>query len=146
MQDGNFIAEHLMQVGRHRRSQANFRNQQNRGASLLQHLAHAGQIHRRLSGAGDAVQQQPANLRDATASPIFASASFCAALNSNSNGDGRGLSFEVVKSCGSSTSSINPRRTSVPSVVRGTSNPRKPRPARARRPQRASRSECADSR
>ena len=64
-------------------------------------------------------------MRDATASPIFASAAFCAALNSNSNGDWRGLSFDVVKSSGSSTSSINPRRTSVPSVVRGTSRPRR---------------------
>ncbi len=72
----------------------------------------------------------PPNLRAATASPIFASASFCAALNSNSNGDCRGFSVEnltpeAVKSCGSSTNSINPRRTSVPSVVRGTSSPRK---------------------
>ena len=62
MQNGNFIAEHLVQIGRHRRSQANFRNQQDRRPPLLQHLAHACQIHRRLSRPGDAVQQQAAEL------------------------------------------------------------------------------------
>ena len=55
MQDGNLVAEHLMKVGGDRRSQANFRNEQDRGAALLQHLAHAREIDRRLSRAGDAM-------------------------------------------------------------------------------------------
>src|SRR6266478_1544268 len=58
MQDGNFIAEHLMQIRRDSRSQPNFWNEQDRRPSLIEDLAHAGQVHGRLSGSGDAMQQQ----------------------------------------------------------------------------------------
>ena len=49
MQDGNFVAEHLMQIGSHRGREPNFRNQQNRRPPLLEHLAHAGEIDSCLS-------------------------------------------------------------------------------------------------
>ena len=62
MQDGDFVAEHLMQIGRHRRGQSNLRNQQDRRAPCFKHLPHAGQIHRRLSRARDAVQQHTRKL------------------------------------------------------------------------------------
>ncbi len=59
MQNGNFIDEHLVQIGCHRRRQPNFRNQQDGRASRVQHLSHTSQIYRRLARPGDAMQQQP---------------------------------------------------------------------------------------
>ena len=49
VQDGNFIAEDLMQVGSHRRSQADLRNEQDGGASGFEHGTHGCQIHRGLA-------------------------------------------------------------------------------------------------
>ena len=125
MQDGDLVAEHLMQIGRHRRSQPNFRNQQDRRPARSSTCRMQARYTAVFPDPVMPCSSRPPNLRDATASLIFASASFCAALNSNSNGDCRGLAWKAVKSCGSSTSSINPRRTRVPRVVRGTSSPRK---------------------
>ena len=67
MQDGDFVAEDLNQIGRHRRSEPDFRHQQNGGAPLFQHLAHGREINRRLAGAGYAVEQHAGKLarRDA---------------------------------------------------------------------------------
>ena len=62
MQNGNLVAEHLVQIRRHRRCQTNFRNQQNRRPPLIQHLAHASQVHGRLARSRDAMQQQAAEL------------------------------------------------------------------------------------
>jgi hypothetical protein len=57
VEDGNFVAENLMQIGRDCRRQADFRNEENRGASSLEHAAHGCQINRCFARAGDAVQQ-----------------------------------------------------------------------------------------
>ena len=62
MQNGNLVSEYLMQIGRYRRRQPNLRNQQDRGAPGVQHLPHTSQIHRRLSGASDPMEQQAAKL------------------------------------------------------------------------------------
>ena len=57
MQDRYFVAENLVQVGGNGGSQANLGDEQNGGAACIQHGAHYGEINRRFSRAGDAVQQ-----------------------------------------------------------------------------------------
>ena len=57
VQDGDLVAEDLVQIGGHRRRQPDLRHQQNRRAPLGQHRLHGRQIHRRLARSGDAVQQ-----------------------------------------------------------------------------------------
>ena len=71
MQDGDLVAEHLNQVGRHRGSEADFRHQKNGGASLFKHLAHGREINRRLAGAGYAVEQHAGKLARADAFENF---------------------------------------------------------------------------
>ena len=58
MQDGNLIAEKIVQVRGRDRSESDFGNQQDRRAALGQHRLHRRQINRRLARAGDAVQQR----------------------------------------------------------------------------------------
>ena len=60
MQNGNFLSEDLMQIGRDRRRQSNFRNQQNGGASSFEHRTHRRKIDRGLARSGDAMQQHAA--------------------------------------------------------------------------------------
>ena len=123
VQDGNFIAEDLMQVGRDGRSQANFRDEQDGGAAGFEHSAHGRQIHGSLARTGDAVQQHAGELaRSSLVSRIRLSADCCARFKSKSKREGRGLERETVKSAGSSRISTSPRRTSVARVVRGTSS------------------------
>ena len=72
VQDGDFVAEDLMQVGGDGGRQADLGNQQDGGASGFEHGAHARQIDRGLSRAGDAVQQHAGEFasRDAFAHPL----------------------------------------------------------------------------
>ncbi len=62
VQDGDFVSEHLMQVGSDGRSQADLRDQQNGRASGLEHRSHGRQIDRGLARSGDAVQQHAGEL------------------------------------------------------------------------------------
>ena len=57
VEDGNFIAEDLMQVGGDGRGQTDFGDEQDRGTSGFEHAAHGCEIHRCLARSGDAVQQ-----------------------------------------------------------------------------------------
>ena len=62
VQDGDFVAENLMQVGGDGGREADFRDEEDGGASGFEHSAHAGQVHRGLSGAGDAVEEHTGKL------------------------------------------------------------------------------------
>jgi len=62
VQNGDFITENLMQVGGNRRSQTDFRNEEDGGASRFEHGAHAGQIDGCLTRPGDTVQQHAGKL------------------------------------------------------------------------------------
>ena len=62
VQDGNFVAEDLMQIGGHGGRQADFRDEQNGGAPGFEHAAHGGQIDGGLARSGDAVQQHAGEL------------------------------------------------------------------------------------
>ena len=62
VQDGDFVAEDLVQIGGDGGREADFRNQQNGGASGFEHRAHAGEIDGSLAGAGDAVQKDAGKL------------------------------------------------------------------------------------
>ena len=57
VQDGNFVAEDLVQVGGDGGSQTDFGDKEDGGASGFENAAHGGEIDRGLAGAGDAVQQ-----------------------------------------------------------------------------------------
>ena len=57
VQDGDFVAEDLMEIGGDGGRQANFRHEQNGGASRFEHRAHARQIDGGFPGAGNAMQQ-----------------------------------------------------------------------------------------
>ena len=57
MQNGNFIAEDLMQVGGDRRREADFRDEENGGTSSFEHRAHACEIDGGLARAGNAMQK-----------------------------------------------------------------------------------------
>ena len=57
VQDGDFVAEDLMQIGGDGGRQTDFRDEQDGGASGFEHRAHGGEIDRGFAGAGDAVQQ-----------------------------------------------------------------------------------------
>ena len=72
MQDRNFVAEDLMQIGGNGGREADFRNQKNGGAARFKHRAHAGEINRRLARARYAVQKHAGKLSrvDGFAQPI----------------------------------------------------------------------------
>ena len=62
MQDGNFIAEDLMQVGCNGGRQTDFGDKQDGGASGLKHSTHASQIDRSFARSGDSMQQHAGEL------------------------------------------------------------------------------------
>ena len=62
MEDGHFIAEHLVQIGGNRRREPDLGNQQDRGAASLEYRAHRGEIDGSLPRPGNAMQQDPAEL------------------------------------------------------------------------------------
>ncbi len=69
VQDGDFIAEDLMQVGGDGGSEADFGDEEDGGASGFEDSAHGGQIDRGLAGAGDAVQQHAGEFAGGDALP-----------------------------------------------------------------------------
>ena len=62
MEDGHFIAKHLVQIGGNRRREPDLGNQQDRGAACLEYRAHRGEIDGSLPRPGNAMQQDPAEL------------------------------------------------------------------------------------
>ncbi len=62
VQDGNFVAEDLVQIGGDRRREADFRDEENGGASGFEHCAHAGEVDGGFARAGDAVQKDAGKL------------------------------------------------------------------------------------
>ena len=65
VQDGDFVSEHLMQIGRHRRRKPDLRNQQDGRPSRLQHRTHRREIDRGLARSGDPMQQHARELAGA---------------------------------------------------------------------------------
>jgi len=74
MQDRGPFSENLVQIGGHRGSQADLRDEQDRGASRLEHRPHARQIHRVLPKPVDPVQQHARKLARRYAFPRSAAA------------------------------------------------------------------------
>ena len=62
MQDGDFVAEDLVQIGGYRRREADFRDEENGGASRFEHGTHAREINGSFARAGDAVQKDAGKL------------------------------------------------------------------------------------
>ena len=56
MQDGDLVAEDLVKIGGHRRSESDLRNQQNGRAPFRQHRLHGREVDGGLARAGNAVQ------------------------------------------------------------------------------------------
>src|ERR1700747_3168612 len=57
VQNGDLIAENLVQVGSHRRGQPDFRNQKNGRSARFKDRAHSGEINRGLSRTSNAMKQ-----------------------------------------------------------------------------------------
>ena len=62
VQDGNFIAEDLVQIGGDRWREADFRDEENGGAPSFEHGAHAREVNGGLARAGNAVQKDAGKL------------------------------------------------------------------------------------
>ncbi len=101
VQDGNFVAENLVQVGGDGGSQADFRDEQDGGASGFEHAAHGGQIDRGLARSGDAVQQHAGELARRRRLAASARARIAARDSVRSRiSAGRGFERETEKSRG----------------------------------------------
>ena len=123
VQDGDFVSEHLMQIGGHRRRKPDLRNQQDGRASCFQNRAHGGEIDRRLARSSDPVQQHAGELAARVMlSSIRLQRLLLRRIELKVQRRGPRLHVATVNSAGSSTISTNPRFTSVLSVVRGTSS------------------------
>ncbi len=57
VQNGDLAGKNLLQIGGHRRSEADLRDQQNRRAAFRQHRLHGREIYGGLARSRDAVQQ-----------------------------------------------------------------------------------------
>ncbi len=77
VQDGDFVAKHLVQIGGNCGREADFRDKKNGGASGIQHRTHACEINRSFARAGYAVQKNTGKL---TSCNRFAQAVQCGLL------------------------------------------------------------------
>jgi len=62
VQDGDLVAEDLVQIGGSLRRQTDLRHEQNRRPARRQHILHGREVHSRLARAGDAEQQRDREL------------------------------------------------------------------------------------
>ena len=122
MQDGDFFSEQLMQISSYRRSQSDLRDQQNGRAPRLKHRPHRRQINRGLARSRDAMKQHAGELACVHTLLDRLERRLLRRVELEVKQSGAGLQPETVNSAASSTISTMPRFTSVPSVVRGTSN------------------------
>ena len=122
MQDGNFVAENLMQVGGDRRREPDFGNEQNGGASCFEHGTHPRKVYGRFSRAGDTVQQDAGELSRIHRFPQAIQSSPLRWIEIEFHARPRGLLRETANAAGSSIISIRLRLTSVRKVVRGISS------------------------
>src|SRR5580693_9863933 len=62
MQDGDFVAEDLVQIGGYRRRESDFRHEQDGGAAGFEHGTHAREVDGSFAGARDSVQKDAGKL------------------------------------------------------------------------------------
>ena len=122
MEDGHFIAKHLVQIGGNRRREPDLGNQQDRGAAWLKYRSHRGEIDRRLARPGYAMQQDPAELARCSCLPESLQRVLLGGVEFESEWDRRALTRDTWNSAGSSMMSTRPRLTRELSVLRGMSS------------------------